>query len=1077
MKPAIYLLALLTPFLSMCQPPSVKGKVISHDGEPVPAATITIHSNHKSTITNSNGEFTIQLPAYPATDSRLMANDSLTISAIGYETQTMSIAVALGLSKGESDTLTITLTRKSTTLSAVTLSTGYQDIPKERATGSFYKLDSALLSQRVSTDILSRLDGLTSSYLVDKRRPDETRIQIRGLSTLNNLAMLPLIVLDNFPYEGDISNINPNDIESITVLRDAAATSIWGARAGNGVIVITTKKPQAGQPLRISFNTNITHSNRPDLFSIQRMSTSSHIDVEEFLFNNGYYDGLFNSNARPPVSPVVEILAKKRSGQLSAAEADAQVGALRNEDVRNDMQQYLYRPSLAQQYALNISGAANNIRYLFSAGFDNNLASLRGEESRRVTLRSDNTLQLKSNWQLMAGFIFTQQKSQANSPGGYDKFNNSGSSLWPYARLADDRGNPLPLDIFYRGLFTDTAGAGRLLNWKYIPLNELKHLDNSTALTDILLNIGSQYKFTPFLSADIKYQYQQSVSEQRKYHSLETYYARDLINRFTQINAGTVRYIVPPEGILELFNTRRQSHAARAQLNLKRKWSSWHDLVAIAGAEVRQSHSSSNSSNTYGFSSATLTYSNVDYANAYPAYNNIRGNSFIPNNTNFSSFIHRFVSFYANAAYSFRDRYTVSASVRKDASNLFGVRTNQKGIPLWSAGAAWKLSKEKFYNLHAIPDLSLRTTFGFSGNLDPNASALTRLSYTNPATSPINLSAVQITAPPNPGLRWERVGMWNTAIDFSTKKDRITGTIEYFRKRSEDLLHTVLLDPTTGLFSVRQNSAAISGQGVDITLNTINCNRQLKWNTSFLFSYVFYKVTRNLNPVSTDGLISSGESVLPVTGYHPFNIVSYRWAGLHPATGDPMGYVNGQPSTDYITIAANSINQQVIHGPAVPPFFGTIRNSFAWKQLSLTVNITYRLGYFFRRSSLTYQNLYSIGAGHIEFEQRWKKPGDEQFTNVPSMIYPAVARRDNFYNRSEITVEKADHFRLDDIFLSYDWPLSAKRTPFTSLQLYAFANRINLLLWKANKIGLDPDIQYGMRPPVSLSAGIKINFK
>jgi hypothetical protein len=318
--------------------------------------------------------------------------------------------------------------------------------------------------------------------------------------------------------------------------------------------------------------------------------------------------------------------------------------------------------------------------------------------------------------------------------------------------------------------------------------------------------------------------------------------------------------------------------------------------------------------------------------------------------------------------------------------------------------------------------------------------------------------------------------MWNTGIDFSTKNNRVSGSLEYYQKYSFDLLEYVNLDPTVGFTSVRQNSAAIKGKGIDLVLNTLKMDRQVKWKTLLVFNYVSYKVTKNLAAPSTDGFVSNGASIFPVLGYNPYTVASYKWAGLDPLTGDPMGYVNGQVSKDYAAISRNPVEQQVVHGSALAPFFGSLRNTLEWKGFSLALTITYQMGHYFRRPSLNYSSLFQSGSGYSEFEKRWIKTGDELYTNVPSMIYPANAMRDNFYNQSEINVEKADHIRLEDIFLSYDIKPSNRKFLFSSAQLYFYTNRLNLLLWKANHAGLDPEIIYGIKPSVTLAGGIKLNF-
>lgn len=1079
MKHSIKLLLMLCPLFSMCQPPTntIIGRVLNENNEPIPAATITQHNTAKSTITNNNGEFSLSFPDSrpPTNDSRLITSDSITISAIGYLPRTISVTALPSPLSREASGLRIILKRNPISLSEITISTGYQDMPKERATGSFYKLDNTILNQKISTGILSRLDGITSSFLVDKRQADNNKIQIRGLSTLSEGLSAPLIVLDNFPYEGDINTINPNDVESITILKDAAATSVWGVRAGNGVIVITTKKATYNQPLRITASTNWTVTAKPDLFSAQELSTSSFIDVEEFLFDKGFYNSLFTSTARPGITPVVEILQLQKTGQLTAEQATQQINALRNQDVRNDMMQYLYRTAINQQSVINISTGAKTNKFYASFGYDKNRAELMGNTYTRITGRIDHSMQPFKNAQLQTGLLVTGSNSTSNSPGGYGSYSPGGNNLYPYATLINQDGTPAALDIYYQGLFTDTAGAGRLLNWKYKPLEELQHNDRTQKALDLLVNLGLSYRISNSLLLDIKYQYQHTSNNSRTYNSLAAFYTRDLINRFTQLSPTTVKYIVPKQGILDLAQQQSIVNAGRVQLSYKKTIPGWYEWAAIAGTEIRQRAAQTNAATYYGMNEQNMSLANIDLVNPYPTYNNIKGNAFIPAKNDLSKYLNRFVSLYANGSFMYREKYMLSASARKDASNVLGVNTNQQWNPLWSVGAVWKLSKESFYKLQAFPLLNIRLTYGASGNIDPNATALSRIRYISAAQTPINVPAANIIAPPNPNLRWEKVRMLNMAVDMATNNDRISGSLEYYRKRSVDLFNGVAFDRTSGVNQATQNSADMTGQGVDLILNTINTNKKWKWQTSFLFSYVTYKVTTSYAQPVTTGLNSSGTYINTIPGYHPYFIASYYWAGLDPATGDPIGLLNGQPSKDYAAISNTPLEQLHRQGVAIPPFFGNIRNTLQYKQLSIAVNITYKLGYNFRRSSLNYGSLFSQGNGHIEFDTRWQKPGDELYTNVPSMVYPAISRRDNFYNNADITVLKGSHIRLEDIYLSYDIQ-QIKFIP-ASLQIFAAAANMNLVLWKANKLGLDPDFQHNVKPPLAFSFGCKFNCK
>ncbi|MDD2791955.1 MAG: SusC/RagA family TonB-linked outer membrane protein [Sediminibacterium sp.] len=1042
------------------QPITVKGRVVNDKGEAVIGASVRVKENISlGTSTNANGYFEL---------NGIDSGSILLISGLNIETLEVKI-------NGITDLNKLVVKIKVDEIEETTVSTGYQDIPKERVTGSFYKVTGELINQRTSANIVDRIEGLTNSLLIDRRRLNEPRIEVRGLSTLTSTAEAPLIVLDNFPYNGNIENINPNDIESVTLLKDAAATSIWGARAGNGVIVITTKKATKNKPLQVSFNLNTTIGPKIDLHTANVLSVNSTLELERFLFDKGYYDNRPTANNRPAITPAVEILFQQRNGQLTAVQADLEIDKLRSLDLRTEMEKYLYRSSINQQYSLSLSGSFSSIDYLFSLGYDKQNADLTGNDNNRITLRTDNNIRLSKNWNLKIGSIFTNNQIRANSPGGF----GDGVYISPYSRLADQNGRPLPVEIYYRGLFTDTAGGGRLLDWKYRPLQELINNDNRTNSRDLLLNFASNYQILKWLNFDLKYQFQYSNQEVERYRGMESYYTRDLINVFTQLTpSGIINYPVPKNGILNFSNQFAESHSLRGQLNFNHL-SGKHQINGLIGGEVRTNETELKRVEVYGFDPDTYSYQNVNYATAFPTYASLRGNSFIPNGNLFRKFVNRFTAMYTNLAYSYNSKYSFTVSVRKDASNLFGVNANRKGVPLWSIGGAWKISKEPFWKSDWLSQLSLRTSFGYSGNLDPATSALPRMVVSS-ASALINLPSAIINAPANPNLRWERVKMLNVGLDFKLSKNLLSGSIEYFNKSSLDLINSAVLDPTAGFLSQRINSASMAGNGVDLVLNSINLNSKwLKWGTSFLFSYVNYKVIENLNEPGSNGLSNDGSFTYPLIGYNPFTIFSNRWGGLDSQTGEPLGYQNGSLSKDYAGIQRNPLNQQVKHGSALPMFFGNLRNNFEFKGFSLAINMIYKLGHYFRKPAINYTTLFQNNKGYTEFDHRWRIPGDEKNTNVPALIYPANAQRDAFYQNSSVNVEKADFLKIDEIFLNYDLgnlkPWKAKSLLKKS-QVYFLINRLNLFIWRANKKRIDPEQIFGARPPIRISTGIRINL-
>lgn len=1059
----------IVPFSAINAQHGITGKVINEKNEPVTGATISIKGSDKMTITNDQGVFFLDVSE---------KDISVVITSIAYEKREVEV-----------NNRTIPIIRLESKIDYLPeteiVHTGYQDMAKERATGSFTKINNETFNRKVSTNIIDRLDGIVNSVLFDKRDGNTGKIQIRGLFTLTDAIAQPLIVVDNFPYEGDLNNINPEDVENVTVLKDAAAASIWGAKAGNGVIVITTKKGKFNQTTSASVNSNVTIIGKPDLFSLPVIPADEFIDLERFLFEKGAYNADINNTFRPPLTPAVEIMLKQRNGQITGEEANAQLETLRDYDVRNDYLKYVYQPTVRQHYGANISGGGRTAKYYFSAGYDKNKEELAGNEMQRITLRSDNTFIPAKGLQIQVGLGYTQSDNVNNGLLGYGSIRLKGRNLPIYSQLTDEQGVPTAIDVKYRSLFTDTAGGGKLLDWKYRPLDEQRLADNTTTGQAFLANLNLKYNFNPALNAQVNYQYQRNQDETRRYYSQETFFARDLINQFSQITNGTVNYIIPNDGILDLTNGQLESHAVRAQLNFNRQWNQRHRIAAISGAEIRQSRTLSNSFRTYGFNDR-LNANNVDFVNLYPSYGNIAGNQTIPNNTGFSDKLNRFVSLYANAAYTYWGRYTLSASARRDASNLFGVRVNNdRWKPLWSVGGSWKLSQEKFYTSKLFPYLNLRATWGYQGNMNNAIAALATIRY-NTANSNLTtrIPSASINSYFNPELRWENVSTLNMAVDFSLKNNIVSGSVEYYSKKAKDIIGMELIDPTTGIYSLTYNSSDMKGSGVDLQLNAVlSIGYQLKWNATFNFSYVTYKVTRfyrKHTDVNTRGFSSNGSLIIPIEGYNPYLVVSYRWAGLDPQTGDPMGYgPDKQISKDYSYLALQTpFVDQKIHGSGRPTYFGNLLNMVSWRQFSFSANVTYRLGYYFRIPTTSYNSLVSTGTSYSDYLQRWRQPGDEKNTNVPSFIYPIPTQnRDRFYTNSEITVHKGGHFRLEDVRVAYTLHKKEHaKWPFAQLHIYGYVANLNWLLWKANKAGVDPNYPQGLVPPTSWALGVKAAF-
>lgn len=1062
----------------------VKGRVINEKGEPAEGVTVTIKGTNKATSTNADGEFIIESIEEDAT---------LVFTSVNMETFELKVS-------GKTE-LTINLKTKVTALGGVKVevNTGYQKIPKERATGSFELVNKEELNRRVGPDILSRLEGVSVSVLFDRRglSPIDNSISsnnifIRGLSTLTETMKAPLLIVNNFPWEGSIESINPNDVENITILKDAAAASIWGARAANGVIVITTKQGQLNQPTRLMLNTNFQVSKEPDLFHYPKMSSSDFIEVEQFLFEQGHYDAEVNDPSYfPALSPIVEILAKERAGDISPTDAVTQIDALRNLDVRNDFQKYIYRKASNQQYFLNLTGGSQKIRYSFSGGFDKGNSALIGNETQRVTFRNMNTIYPVKNLELNFGLAFASTKTKGNSlgeinGGKFDYFGSTIRYLYPYAQFADASGNPLDLPRHYRYGFKDTAGSGKLLDWKYRPLDELRNGDNLFRQREYVLNFGANYNLFKSISASIAYQHSNTYGELRNHYSIKTYQARHLINQYAQFDGTDFVFTIPKGGILDYGNNKGNSHMGRAQLNFNKSINQRHQINGLIGGEVRENVVESTAGRSYGYDENTIATFPVDYITQFSLYNNL-GSATIPAGPiPFSKRVDHFLSAFANFAYTYDNRYTVSASIRRDAANLFGVDINDKWKPFWSVGGAWTLSNESFLKGSRIDLLRIRANYGYQGNVNNSLAPYTIISYASPFFSPFNLLSVNILVPANPGLSWETIKQLNIGVDFQFANRRISGSIEAYRKNSNNLILDAPVDYTTGVGSVRKNSASMTGSGVDFLLNTANITGSFKWNTEVTLGYIKNKVTDYLlddtyTRVGT-AVSGSGISIRPVRGIAPYALFSYEFAGLDPVTGDPRGFLGKEISTDYRAIynQDKDTSALIYHGSAIPTMFGNFNNIFSYKGISLIVNISYRFGYYFRKNTISYSALFNNGLAHPDFAKRWQNPGDETATTVPSMVYPlSDAERDYFYAHSSVNVLKADNIRFKNIRIGYDIPKSfLNRLSIQGLQFYSTIENLGII-WRANKEDLDPDYNTGngnYPVPLRVSFGLTLNL-
>jgi TonB-linked SusC/RagA family outer membrane protein len=1031
---------------------TVSGRIRDNNNQPV-FANVMVKGSRYGSSSNTNGDFRLEAVG---------KNSILLISGVGIEDLEIKI-------NGRTNLGTILIKTKQKEEETVIVNTGYDQKKATQTPGAFDVLPRARYQELAGTDPIERLKRITGIPVIpaNARSSASGQILIRGISSLTPSIQKPLIIVDNFPYKGELNNLNPNDIESVTILKDAAAASIWGARAANGVIVITTRKGDFNQRRVIEFSSIFSIGNEPNLSKLDMMASADMIEVQSELFRLDY--GLDDTaDGRHLFLPeVYELLLKHRNGLISDAEKETQLDLLRKTDLRNEYQRFYQNP-FTQQYAVSYRGGAANFNHYFSGGFDRSRNEL-GAGYSRVSLRDNTVYKFRNILRLTSLLAYTDSHNTDGRPA-YGSIATSKGSLAPYTRFADEYGNALPVYNYYRAGYIDTAGGGKLLDWRYYPLTDDQSIDQTTHTKHFTLTLGLNYTITPELALELQYDYQRGKTQDKTLYGENSYFARDLINSFYQ--PADDFFAIPAGNIFDQFENTLTARHARGQLKYNRN-RTHYILNMLAGFERGQVVNSYEVLRYYGYDAKRKTQQPVDYAALYPTYISQEASN-IPGTPPPGQTTNRFISFYSNLVLVVNKRYSLQASLRRDGSNLFGVNTKDKWKPLWSASIGWEISKEPFYHAVALPFLKIRLSYGFTGNVNPANVAVPTLSYRgrNVLT---DTRYSQVANFVNPNLRWEQAAMLNAALEFGTKNKRISGNIEYYTKHTSELYGNPPVDNTTGIpLTVVANMADMKGRGWDIRINTLNIDRSFKWRTEYILNTYKDRITkynRDKPPTGSD-LVKDGLNT--IVGYPAYPYTAYRWNGLNPQTGDPIGSLQGKPSQEWakITNKESTLDDVKYIGSLIPLISGALHDSFEWKGIALQVQMIYRFRYYFRRESINYGSLVTNQAGHPDYRLRWKQPGDEASTTIPSFVAQPDKARDNFYTYSEQFATKGDNIRIQYIRIAYDFPaIKMQRLPVQQLSFFAMMDNIGMI-WKANKHDLDPDYP-GLPPVRTVSFGLR----
>lgn len=678
---------------------TVSGIIKDRDNEPLPGVSIIVKGTNQGIASDFDGRFV--LPNIPE-------NAIINISYVGMKGQSISI--------NKRTYIEVILSEDEAALEELVV-TGYQTLSRERATGLFETVGEKYLNKPSTSVEQSIIGNVSGIQIINKgyRDRDESII-IRGLTSLGANSK-PLIIVDGFPIEGELSSINPNDIANITVLKDAAAASIWGARSANGVIVISTKAAKKGK-VNVELNSFMKFTKKLDLDYANPLATSAEtLEYEKMGFDsnffkrgslmaNNYSNAIYHTSSRLYSQGVIA-MNENKLGFLDD-NLDKVLSKMSMLDNRNQIKNYLLNSPTTQQYNLAISGGTESLRNVASVMFDKNDAPFKGNDDQRFTLNYRTDISLFKWLDISLNTMFQYNKENLN---GVSLAEIQGMS--PYDMLIGENGEYLHIqkDVYLPIITRYISDKGVIFpydDWTYNPLRESKGRDFTRKQSYARVQGGLKFNIIEGLYFDTKFQYELMNGSNKNLYSEDTYQIRFNVNYNSEWNGDSAtlpkQNVAKGMGISE-SNTSLDAWSVRNQLTYNRSFDGFHDIAAIVGTEVnKRVYQSTSYPLMYGFDDNLLSITpplNGIYTPSNPIYNMFGQLPSYFTGFNYPSatrtyMVDKYFSFYSNVSYTFYSKYTISGSFRTDASNLISSNPSIRYSPFWSTGLAWQLGQEDF---------------------------------------------------------------------------------------------------------------------------------------------------------------------------------------------------------------------------------------------------------------------------------------------------------------------------------------------------------------------------------------------
>ena len=777
-------------------------------------------------ITDVDGQFSI---AIPAGITRFFC------SYVGYDV--LEVKLVPGKEHYE-----ITLHASSQMLDAVVV-TGYQTVERRKLTAAVSKLDISDETIGAVKSIDQALAGQIAGLSVSPTSGAPgapAKIRIRGTASLNG-TQDPLWVLDGIPLEGtdvpepdelnDITNmkqssiagLNPADIENITILKDAAATAIYGARAANGVIVITTKKGKVGKPV-INFSSRFTYTPTLSLDRLNLLNSAEKVGLEMDMIRNNYSPDNHKGGVYNILSNYNELSAFQNGG-WDALSSDTQAAINRLKSVNTNWGDILFRDAFSQEYNLSLSGGTERVTYYTSFGYYKEDGNVDGVGMDRFNLVGKTSYKVNSILKVGASMFANRRKNTNYLTDAYGMSNPVFYSRKanPYFELYDKNGNyNYDYDIQNN---TDKDLGFNIFEERQNTSNE-SVVNSFSSIFDAELRFNDKWKLTSQFGYQLEKTSREEIADWESY-AMRYYYK---LSEYSQ--GGETKHFLPEGGMQKSYENSNSQITWKAMGEYRDSFNDIHELEVMAGTELRKTWYETLFSAGYGFDRKTLTtkpviFPNESYATSFPLHQ-----------TTYKE--NAYVSFYSTASYSLLNRYTVGGSIRFDGSDLFGVDKKYRYLPLYSVSALWRLSQEPFMQQAKwVDNLVFRASYGLQGNIDKNTSPFLLGTYRSESILPgVSEDVIIINSAPNKKLRWEKTQSVNAGFDFSVLNQAINLSVDYYYRKGTDLIALRMLPLETGFTSMNVNWASMENKGVEISLSTRNITtKNFSWYTNFNFAY------------------------------------------------------------------------------------------------------------------------------------------------------------------------------------------------------------------------------------------------